>query len=356
VTGPPGPAVVAFGGGHGLAASLAALRRVTSRLTAVVTVADDGGSSGRLRAELGMLPPGDLRMALATLAAEDEESAGWADVLQHRFSGYGSLSGHAVGNLLLAGLVDRLGSPVAALDAAGRLLRTAGRVLPLSEQAVDITARVSGLDPARTVEVTGQVAVATTRGRVESVRLLPERPPACGEALAAVARADVLVLGPGSLFTSMLPHLLIPEMAAAIQRVAARRVLVLNLAPQPGETAGFAPETHLEVLARHAPDLRFDTVIADPALVPDPAALRAAAAPMGAVVQFTPVAVPGESRHDPLRLAAAFREAFGRFTAIPDVATNDLSWAVHKPLADAYRSGPRHVSDAYPPPGGPPPA
>src|SRR4051794_32606204 len=175
--GSPAPAVVAFGGGHGLAASLAALRQVTPRLTAVVTVADDGGSSGRLRAELGMLPPGDPRMAPATLAAEDAESASWADVLQHRFSGYGSLGGHPVGNLLLAGLVDRLGDPVAALDAAGRLLRTAGRVLPLSERAVDISAQVSGLDPDRLVEVTRQGAVATTPGGGGSGRPRPAPPP-----------------------------------------------------------------------------------------------------------------------------------------------------------------------------------
>jgi uncharacterized cofD-like protein len=344
------PAVVAFGGGHGLAASLAALRQVTPNLTAVVTVADDGGSSGRLRAELGMLPPGDLRMALATLAAEDAESASWAEVLQHRFSGYGSLGGHAVGNLLLAGLVDRLGDPVAALDAAGRLLRTAGRVLPLSEQAVDIAAQVSGLDPSRMVEVTGQVAVATTHGRVESVRLVPSEPPACGAALKAVDAADVLVLGPGSLFTSMLPHLLVPEMASAIQQSSARRVLVLNLAPQPGETAGFAPETHLEVLAQHAPALRFDIVIADPSAVPDPAALQAAAAPLGARVQLTPVAVPDAPRHDPTRLAGAFREAFGL------LEPKDLAALAHKSLADAYRSGPRHFSSEGPPlPGDPPP-
>ncbi len=354
------PAVVAFGGGHGLAASLAALRQVTPRLTAVVTVADDGGSSGRLRAELGMLPPGDLRMALATLAADDAESAGWADVLQHRFSGYGSLGGHAVGNLLLAGLVDRLGDPVAALDAAGRLLRTAGRVLPLSEQAVDISAQVSGLDRERLVEVTGQVAVATTRGRVESVRLVPAEPPACREALRAVAEADVLVLGPGSLFTSMLPHLLVPEMAEAVQAARARRVLVLNLAPQPGETSGFAPETHLEVLAQHAPALRFDVVIADPGAVPDPGALSAAAAPLGATLQLSRVAVPGEPRHDPGRLAAAFREALPSGAASSTLAKDQFA-TVHKPLADAYRSGPRPDSSrpvlpsSVPPPGGSPP-
>ncbi|HSP36666.1 MAG TPA: uridine diphosphate-N-acetylglucosamine-binding protein YvcK [Frankiaceae bacterium] len=342
------PSVVAFGGGHGLAASLGALRQITPRLTAVVTVADDGGSSGRLRAEFGMLPPGDLRMALATLAAEDAESASWADVLQHRFNGFGSLSGHAVGNLLLAGLVDHFGDPVAALDAAARLLHCAGRVLPLSTQAIDIAAEVSGLDPGRRVEVRGQVAVATTRGRVESVRLLPARPPACPEALDAVGAADVLVLGPGSLFTSMLPHLLVPEMAQAVQDARAHRVLVLNLAPQPGETAGFAPETHLEVLAQHAPALRFDVVIADPAAVADSSALRHAAKALGAEVQLSSVAVGDEPRHDPTRLAAAFRQAF-------EILSVQSPPPAHKPRADAYRSGALSSSESVPrPPGAPP--
>jgi uncharacterized cofD-like protein len=343
------PAVVAFGGGHGLAASLAALREITSRVTAVVTVADDGGSSGRLRAEFGMLPPGDLRMALATLAADDAESASWADVLQHRFTGSGSLAGHTVGNLLLAGLVDHLGNPVAALDAAARLLHCAGRVLPLSTQAVDIVAEVSSLDPGRRlVEVRGQVAVATTRGRVESVRLLPDRPPACPEALEAVAGADVLVLGPGSLFTSMLPHLLVPEMAEAIQAARARRVLVLNLAPQPGETTGFAPETHLEALAKHAPGLRLDVVIADPAAVADAAALQEAATALGAEVQLSAVAVADEPRHDPGRLATAFRQAF-------EILSIESRPPVHKPRADAYGSDALPSTGSVPrPPGAPP--
>jgi uncharacterized cofD-like protein len=291
-------------------------------------------------------------MALATLAAEDEESASWAEVLQHRFTGYGSLGGHAVGNLLLAGLVDRLGDPVAALDAAARLLRCAGRVLPLSTRAIDIAARVSGLDADRDVEVRGQVAVATTRGRVRSVRLIPDRPPACPDALAAVENADVLVLGPGSLFTSMLPHLLVPDMARAIERADARRVLVLNLAPQPGETAGFAPETHLEVLGQHAPELQFDVVIADPAAVADTSALRRAATRLGAEVQLTPVAVPGEPKHDPARLAAAFRQAF---EIDSDASHKSGTPTVHKPLRDAYRSGALPSPGPAPAvPGGPP--
>lgn len=141
------PKVVAFGGGHGLHASLSALRRVTDRLTAVVTVADDGGSSGRLRAELGCLPPGDLRMALAALCGDDKTGRAWASVLQSRFGGDGPLAGHAIGNLLIAGLWQQLDDPVAGLDMVGDLLRTRGRVLPMSAVPLQIEADVLGLDP-----------------------------------------------------------------------------------------------------------------------------------------------------------------------------------------------------------------
>ncbi len=307
-----GPAVVAFGGGHGLAASLAALRRVTSRLTAVVTVADDGGSSGRLRHELSALPPGDLRMALAALAADDPRGRLWTEAFQHRFGGDGPLAGHALGNLVLTALAERTGDPVQALDAAAELLGCAGRVLPFSSHPVDIVAMVRPhdelFDEPRSVR--GQVAVATAAGRVESIELLPNDPPACPQALEAVAEAAAIVLGPGSFFTSVLPHLLAPSMAKAILTAAGKRVLVLNLAPQPGETTGFAPHTHLEELSRLVPALRLDVVIADSRVVPDLSALQAAATELGAELVLSPVGVPGEPRHDPEALAEAFRIAF----------------------------------------------
>jgi uncharacterized cofD-like protein len=308
------PAVVAFGGGHGLAASLGALRLVTPQLTAVVTVADDGGSSGRLRNELDALPPGDLRMALTALAATDGRAALWADTFQLRFGGSGHLAGHAVGNLVLTGLAQQTRDPVAALDAAAELLGCCGRVLPLSPYPVDIVAQFAQAGgewgSAGVVTVRGQVAVATTAGRLETIELVPRDPPACAEALNAVGAADFLVLGPGSLFTSVLPHLLVPEMAKAILASPARRVLVLNIAAQPGETDGFAPHTHLEELARLVPDLRLDAVIADPRVVADPTTLRQATGALGAELILAPVAVDGEPRHDPVALAEAFRVAF----------------------------------------------
>src|SRR3954463_4809578 len=173
------PDVVALGGGHGLAASLSALRRVTGQLTAVVTVADDGGSSGRLRRELGVLPPGDLRMALAALCGDDDWGQTWSRVVQHRFRSEGDLHDHAVGNLLIVALWELLEDPVAGLDWVGRLLGAQGRVLPMATVPLDIMAEVEGADPAKPFEITqvlGQVACAMTPGKVRSVSLLPQDP------------------------------------------------------------------------------------------------------------------------------------------------------------------------------------
>jgi uncharacterized cofD-like protein len=310
---PDGPKVVALGGGHGLAASLQALRRVTPHLTAVVTVGDDGGSSGRLRTELGILPPGDLRMALAALAGDDDWGRTWQALLQHRFGGDGSLAGHAVGNLVLAGLTESTGDPVAALDLTARLVGAVGRVLPMSCSPLEIVAQVLGLhpeDPGRTTEVVGQVAVATTSGTVAAVQLRPTDPPACAEAVQAVLDADWVVLGPGSWFTSVLPHLLVPGLRDALVRTSARRLVCLNLAAQAGETDGFSPEAHLDVLAAHAPDLRLDVVVADGPATGDPHGLMGAVAAAGARLVLAPVARDdGTPRHDPERLAQALGEA-----------------------------------------------
>ena len=315
VTPTDGPRVVALGGGHGLWASLRALRRLTPHLTAVVTVADDGGSSGRLRAELGALPPGDLRMALAALAGEDGWGRTWTQILQHRFAGDGPLAGHAVGNLLLSGIADATGDPVLALELVGRLLGGTGRVLPASPVPLVVVADVLGLDPAapeRTTRVEGQVAVATTAGSVTALHLQPASPLACAEAVKAVQEADWVVLGPGSWFTSVLPHLLVPELRQALETSPARRVIALNLAPQPGETDGFSPEAHLEVLARHAPGLVPDVVLADSSSVVDVHGLMAAVTAAGGRLVLAPVAVTdGTARHDPQRLAGAFAEIFG---------------------------------------------
>jgi uncharacterized cofD-like protein len=306
---------VALGGGHGLSASLAALRQVTSSLTAVVTVADDGGSSGRIRSELGALPPGDLRMALAALASDDEWGRTWARLYQYRFGGAGALDGHAVGNLVLTALTEITGDPVAALDLASALVRGVGRVLPLASSALEIVAEVVGLDPTdpgRVQEVRGQVAVATTPGTVVAVRLEPPEPSACVEAVQAVHDAEWAVLGPGSWFTSVIPHLLVPDMAKALAGGPAHILVTLNLSPQRGETDGFSPETHLEVLAAHAPDLELAVVLADrTAIGGAETSLRETAEGLGARLVVADVANPdGSPRHDPQRLAAAYDEIF----------------------------------------------
>ena len=319
-----GPRVVALGGGHGLAASLQALRLITSQVTAVVTVADDGGSSGRLRAELGCLPPGDLRMALAALASPDGDEHTLERLLQHRFGGDGPLAGHAVGNLLIVALAQVTGDVVQALAVAARMVGAAGQVLPASRVPLEIVAQVAGLDPGdllRQREIVGQVAVASTGGEMHTVSLRPEDPPACAEAVEAIERADCIVLGPGSWFTSVLPHLLVPGLAAALQSTRARRVVALNLAPQEGETAGFSPQAHLEVLREHAPGLRLDAVVADRNAVVDTRGLMAAASSLGARLVLADVALgDGTPRHDPQRLAAAYREVLTGWVAPP---TND---------------------------------
>ncbi len=304
------PRIVALGGGHGLYATLSAARRLTPHITAVVTVADDGGSSGRLRSELDIVPPGDLRMALAALASDSPHGRLWATIIQHRFGGSGALAGHPIGNLLLAGLNEVLADPVAALDEVGRILDLKGRVLPMCPIALQIEADVAGLesDPRMSRVISGQVAVATTPGKVRRVRLLPGDPPATRQAVDAIMAADLVVLGPGSWFTSVIPHVLVPELAAALKATRARRALVLNLASEPGETAGFSTERHLHVLAQHAPGFAVHEIIVDAARVPSDRErdqLRRTASLLEASVQFADVSRPGTPLHDPAKLAAA---------------------------------------------------
>lgn len=318
-----GPRVVAFGGGHGLAASLSALRRVSGRLTAVCTVADDGGSSGRLRREFGVLPPGDLRMALAALCGDDDWGRTWARVLQHRFASSGELSGHAAGNLLIVALWDLLDGHVEGLDWVGRLLGAQGRVLPMAAVPMDIEALVGAPrrpgDARREVTtVHGQHAVAMAGGSVVAVRLVPENPPAYQETLTAITEADWVVFGPGSWFSSVIPHLLVPELREALLASRARRLVTLNLTPEGGETDGFTPEMHLEVLAAYAPELTLDVALVDRSCVPDEKLLRRVAGDLGGDVLVSDVAMgDGTPRHHPGRLARAYEKAFDRGSIAP---------------------------------------
>jgi uncharacterized cofD-like protein len=312
---PGAPRVVAFGGGHGLAAALAAWRQITPQLTAVVTVADDGGSSGRIRRELPVLPPGDLRMALAALASEDERMQAMAQLLQHRFGGTGVLAGHPVGNLVLTGLAEMHGGDtVRALDDMCRLLGARGRVLPMADVPLDLVAQVESVDPddpARVRRIRGQVAIAGTPGRVREILVSPADPPVNPAVLDAIATADIVSLGPGSWYTSVLPHLLVPRLRSALETTAAKVVVVLNLEPQPGETDGFSPEEHLAVLHAHLGGVALHTVIADADSVVDRHGLLSAVHECGAELVLAPVALDGAPRHDPARLAQALATVVG---------------------------------------------
>ena len=308
--------VVALGGGHGLAAALSAWRRLTGELTAVVTVADDGGSSGRIRREMPVLPPGDLRMALAALAGDDPRTQEMAALLQHRFGGSGVLAGHPVGNLMLTGLTEMHGGDsVRALVSLGALLGAQGRVLPMAEVPLDLVATVASVDPddpQETRRIRGQVAIASTPGRVRDIRVSPADPPVPPEVLQAIAEADVITLGPGSWYTSVLPHLLVPRLRAALSRTTARVIVVLNLEPQAGETDGFSPAEHMNVLLAHLEGVSLHTVIADVAAVVDRRGLLSAVQGCGAELVLAPVAAPdGAPRHDPARLAAALASVVG---------------------------------------------
>ena len=294
-------AVVALGGGHGLAATLRALALLDVGITAVVGTGDDGGSSGRLREHLGVPPPGDLRMALVALT----DDGLWPRVLQHRFGGTGDVEGHALGNLLLVALWEETGDVVAGLDRLGRVLDARGRVLPNSVEPVDVVAEVRERDSATVSEVRGQARITSTVGTIESLRLDPAHARSCPEAVAAITRADAVVFGPGSWFTSVLPHLLVPGIAETIASSPARRVLVVNSMPQKGETQDFAAHDYLDTWARLVPQVGLDVVLVDPTTVHDMPALIAAARRVGAEVHLADLLLPDDSAHDPVRLAAA---------------------------------------------------
>src|SRR3712207_351191 len=277
---------------------------------------DDGGSSGRIRRELPVLPPGDLRMALAALASDNERTQAMARLLQHRFGGTGVLAGHPVGNLVLTGLADMHGGDtVRALDDLCQLLGARGRVLPMADVPLDLVAQVESVDPddpAQVRRIRGQVAIAGTAGRVREILVSPSDPPVNPAVVEAIATADVVSLGPGSWYTSVLPHLLVPRLRAALEETRARVVVVLNLEPQPGETDGFSPEEHLRVLLAHLEGVSLHTVIADAAAVVDRRGLLSAVQGCGAELVLAPVAAPdGAPRHDPSRLAAALASVVG---------------------------------------------
>jgi uncharacterized cofD-like protein len=284
-----GPRVVAIGGGHGLAVTLRAVRKYAGSVTAIVSVADDGGSSGRLRKELGIVPPGDLRKCLVALSDGSSNSARrLAAAFEYRFES-DELSGHALGNLVIAGLMASTGDLQIALDEAGELLRTAGRVLPAAAEPVLLVAETgSG-------EVRGQTAVMSTPG-IEHVSIIPPDVAAPAEAIEAIEEADQVVFGPGSLFTSVLAALAVPEITTAVSKCTAKRVYVANLRQQTGESAGMDVGEHVSALMRHG--VMIDVVVADTTSIG-----LGDTDGFGVEVVEAKVAKPNGLAHDPGKLA-----------------------------------------------------
>ena len=290
---PDGPSVVAIGGGHGLAATLRATRRYAGRITAVVSVADDGGSSGRLRETLGVVAPGDVRRCLSALA---DERFLLGSSLEYRFPA-GDLAGHPLGNILLAGLAATAPDLVAAIDEVGRAVGAVGRVLPAASESVTLTAE--GIS--RQARISGQVAVQNTEG-VRRIALEPPDPATPTAVVRAIEDADQVVIGPGSLFTSVLAAAVVPGILDALKRTDARRVYVCNLRPQPPETARFTTADHVQALLDHGVPVDVALCHADGGGCGD----AGRSVPIELVAR--PVARPGRATHDAELLGGALAE------------------------------------------------
>jgi uncharacterized cofD-like protein len=300
------PNVVALGGGHGLAVVLRAVRTYAGSVTAVVSVADDGGSSGRLRRDLDVPPPGDLRKALVALAEPDSV---WAGAFEHRFEA-GDLGGHALGNLVLVGLGAALGDFTRALDEAGRVLGAAGRVRPATTESVvlkahlDREASADDEDDDGETSIEGQVAVANVSGRIRRVELVPGDAPAHPDVIAAIAAADQVILAPGSLYTSLLPVVAVAELREAVVAAPCTVIQVCNLRPEPPETEGLDGLDHLRAVLEHGG--RVDTFVWQRAgaLGCDETAVRA----LGVEPVPVEVSAANGAVHDPTRLASVLSD------------------------------------------------
>ena len=257
-----GPRIVAIGGGHGLATLLRGLKAYTRNLTAVVTVADDGGSSGRLRESFGILPPGDIRNCLAALS-DDEQMI--TQLFQYRFSGAGSLDGHSFGNLFITALAEITGSFESAIAESGKVLSVGGRVLPSTLHNVRLVADMQLPHSTNQVRIQGESRIPKMAGRVRRVWLEPNDAPAYPPVVKAILNADMIVVGPGSLYTSLLPNLLVQDLFGAVKVSRAVKVYVSNIATQRGETDLYSCHDHVRVLEEHVDDRIFDVVLCNDA-------------------------------------------------------------------------------------------
>jgi uncharacterized cofD-like protein len=253
-----GPRIVAIGGGHGLSTLLRGLKAYTSKLTAIVTVADDGGSSGRLRQSFGILPPGDIRNCLAALSNDEQMLT---QLFKYRFSGAGELDGHSFGNLFITALADITGSFESAIAESGKVLSVSGRVLPSTLHDVRLVADMELPNSLNQVRVQGESRIPKMAGRVRRVWLEPNDAPAFPPTLKAVLNADLIVVGPGSLYTSLLPNLLVPDLLGAIHASRALKIYVCNIATQSGETDVYTCYDHIRALEEHVGDSLFDVIL-----------------------------------------------------------------------------------------------
>jgi len=294
---PTGPSVVAVGGGHGQASALEAIQTYAGSISALVSVADDGGSSGRLTT-LGIPPPGDVRRCLLALTPEPSL---WSELFAHRFE-TGDISDHSLGNLILAALTDLFGDFSTAVETAGRMLGALGEVIPVADQPVTLSALVDG------VPVTGQVAITTSKGEISELSIDPSDTMASRKALSAVAGANQIVMGPGSLYTSVISALMVQMLAPAVANSDAQRVFVLNLVTQDGETFGMTGADHVAALAKHVG-------IAGPGIV---------------VAHKGPLDVP--AGHDAVTIAVDEAAAHGWEVVSADLIDEWSEWPRHDPL------------------------
>jgi len=253
-----GPRVVAIGGGHGLATLLRGLKLYTRNLTAVVTVADDGGSSGRLRESFGILPPGDIRNCLAALSNDEQMLT---QLFQYRFSSKGELEGHSFGNLFITALAEITGSFESAIAESGKVLSVSGRVLPSTLHDVKLIADMQLPNVPIRVRVQGESRIPKMAGRVRRIWLEPNDAPAYPPVIKAILNADLIVVGPGSLYTSLLPNLLVQDLLGAMQASRAAKVYICNIATQSGETDTYTCYDHVHSLEEHIGDTIFDVVL-----------------------------------------------------------------------------------------------
>lgn len=312
-----GPRIVTIGGGHGLSTLLRGLKAYTRNLTAVVTVADDGGSSGRLRESYGILPPGDIRNCLAALSNDEQMLT---QLFQYRFSGAGNLDGHSFGNLFITALAEITGSFEGAIAESGKVLSVSGRVLPATLHNVRLVADMQLPNSPNQVRVQGESRIPQMAGRVQHVWLEPNDAPAYPPVIKALLNADMIIVGPGSLYTSLLPNLLVHDLFGAMQASKAVKVYVSNIATQKGETDMYSCYDHVRVLEEHVGDRLFDVVLCNDnhegQLSPDSQWVRADEKSLAdSRVRCADLVDDSYSwRHDSAKLAEALITVLGEYT------------------------------------------